>query len=69
MDTKTLTKVVDMLDNILASTRDEDVKLYYSFSDEENRMLGRRKALEDFKEHLNKYIDKQVAHMETEQGM
>lgn len=69
MDTETLTKVVDMLDNILASTRDEDVKLYYSFSDEENRMLGRRKALEDFKEYLNKYIDKQVAQMETEQGM
>lgn len=69
MDTETLTKVVDMLDNILASTRDEDVKLYYSFSDEENRMLGRRKALEDFRDDLNKYIDKQVAQMETEQGM
>lgn len=69
MDTETLFRIIAMLDDNLASTRDEDVKLYYSFSPEENKMLGRRKALEDFRDDLQKYIDNQVAHMETEQGM
>jgi hypothetical protein len=69
VDTETLFRIIAMLDDNLASTRDEDVKLYYSFSPEENKMLGRRKALEDFRDDLQKYIDNQVAHMETEQGM
>ena len=54
MDTETVLKVIAMLDKNLASTRDEDVKLYYSFSPEEYKMLGRRKALEDFRDHLRK---------------
>ena len=69
MNTETVFKIIAMLNNTLASTRDEDVKLYYSFSPEEHKMLGRRKALEDFRDDLQKYIDKQVAQMETEQGM
>jgi hypothetical protein len=66
MDTETVLKVIAMLDNNLASTRDEDVKLYYSFSPEENRMLGRRKALEDFRDTLQGFIEAQVNQVEND---
>ena len=69
MDTETLEKVIDMLDNRLNSTWEEDKLLNYMMNNEEYMMLGRRKALADFRDHLQKYVDKQVAHMETEQGM
>jgi len=64
MDTETVLQIIEMLDNNLASTRDEDVKLYYSFSPEENRMLGRRKALENFRDHLQEFIEAQVSQIE-----
>jgi hypothetical protein len=66
MDTETVLKVIAMLDNNLASTRDEDVKLYYSFSPEENKMLGRRKALEDFRDELQGFIEAQVNQVEND---
>jgi hypothetical protein len=66
MDTETVLQIIAMLDNNLASTRDEDVKLYYSFSPEENRMLGRRNALENFRDHLQEYIESQVSQIEGE---
>ena len=68
MDTGTVLQIIAMLDSNLASTRDEDVKLYYSFSPEENRMLGRRKALEDFRDHLQEYIEAQVNYAENATG-
>jgi hypothetical protein len=66
MNTETVLKVIAMLDNNLASTRDEDVKLYYSFSPEENKMLGRRKALEDFRDELQGFIEAQVNQVEND---
>lgn len=64
MDIETLLKVIEMLDNNLESTKEEDVKLYYSFTVEEYKMLGRRKAIEDFRDHLQGYIENQVSKVE-----
>jgi hypothetical protein len=69
MDIETLEKVIDMIDNRLNSTWEEDKLLNYMMNNEEYMMLGRRKALADFRDQLQKYVDKQVAQMETEQGM
>ena len=68
MNTETVLQIIAMLDNNLASTKDEDIKLYYSFSAEENRMLGRRNALEDFRDHLQEYIELQVTQAENALG-
>ena len=64
MDIETLLKVIEMLDNNLESTKEEDVKLYYSFSEAEYKMLGRRSALEDFRDYLQGYIENQVSKVE-----
>ena len=64
MDKETVLQIIAMLDNNLASTRDEDLKLYYSFSPEENRMLGRRDAIENFRDHLWEYIEDKVSQIE-----
>ena len=66
MNTDTVLQIIAMLDNNLASTKDEDIKLYYSFSPEEDRMLGRRKALEDFRDELQGFIEAQVNQAENE---
>jgi len=68
MDTETVLQIIAMLDNNLESTRVEDKKLYYSFSPEENRMLGRRNALENFRDKLQEYIELQVNQAENALG-
>ena len=57
-------KVIDKHDTHLESTKDEDMKLYYSFSEAEYKMLGRRRALEDFRDYLQGYIENQVSKVE-----
>jgi hypothetical protein len=69
MDIQTVFRIIDMLDNRLNSTWEEDKLLNYMMNNEEYMMLGRRKALTDFRDELQEYIDRQVAQMETEMGM
>ena len=58
MDIETLEKVIEMLD---ARIEDRSENLLTQVSEYFELVL--------FKDHLQKYVDKQVAHMETEQGM
>lgn len=70
MDTETLEKVIGMLNAELQVIEDS----YVNESDKEEwfyigKRVGKEEALQKFRDHLERYVDKQVAHMETEQGM
>jgi hypothetical protein len=62
MDTQTVLEIIAML----------DAKIIYlqKFSHVARQGVGYEiYALEQFRDHLQEYIENQVAHMETEQGM
>lgn len=68
MDAETVFRIIDMLDK----QRDElkgwhDASLDWDHYD--NRYKHQMQILHDFRVKLQMYIDRQVAHMETEQGM
>jgi hypothetical protein len=68
MDTETLFRVIGML-----NARIEDNLKDIEFDDPRGSEIewywGRRDALTELRDELQKYIDNQVAQMETEQGM
>jgi len=63
MDTETVFKIIEMLDarvfNYELNKKDSDDMMVLSD-------LGAIQALEEFKDHLQKYIDKQVSYAENE---
>ena len=65
MDTETVFRIIDMIDKQSNSYDQEDHSLMYDWEFKG----GANYALAELKDELHKYIDKQVAHMETEQGM
>jgi hypothetical protein len=70
MDTETLFTIIAMINVKLqlieeSFTYDPDRKESIDMA----QQIGKEKALEELKDDLQKYIDKQVAQMETEQGM
>jgi hypothetical protein len=68
MDTETLEKVIGMLDARIIDCNnfiDSDALDHDQFRYVSGTLFG----LEELKYHLERYIDKQVAQMETEQGM
>jgi len=79
MDTETLFRVIGMLDKEIWNVTYEhsDLQCFMiadDYSAAEIKEAGalykaEKKALVNFRDQLQKYIDKQVAHMETEQGM
>jgi hypothetical protein len=70
MDTETLFTIIAMI-NVKLQLIEESFT--YNPDREESidmaQQIGKEKALEELKDDLQKYIDKQVAQMETEQGM
>jgi pyruvate-formate lyase len=61
MDTKTLIQVAEMID--------ARINMYQEADPNEPFYKGAVAALSSLNEELQEYIDKQVAQMETEQGM
>lgn len=68
MDIETLEKVIEMLDASVEKVL-TDIELDDPRGSEIEWYWGRRDAYTQFRDHLQKYVDKQVAQMETEQGM
>ena len=68
MDIETLEKVIEMLDASIEKVLTE-IEVDEPYGSEVEWYWGRRDAYTQFRDHLEKYIDNQVAHMETEQGM
>jgi hypothetical protein len=70
MNAETLIQVVEIIDSRLQVIEES---FTYDPDREESidmaQQIGKEKALEELKDYLQKYIDNQVAHMETEQGM
>jgi hypothetical protein len=70
MDTETLFTIIAMI-NVKLQLIEESFT--YNPDREESidmaQQIGKEKALEELKDDLQDYIDNQVAHMETEQGM
>lgn len=79
MDTQTVLEIIKMLDAKIWNLTYEhsDLQCFMiadNYSAAEIKEAGalyraEKKALVDFSNHLQKYIENQVAHMETEQGM
>ena len=63
MDIQTVFRIIEMLDNRIKIVQD----LLDSTGD--YGALEAKYELESFQQHLQDYIDNQVAHMETEMGM
>jgi len=75
MDTKTLLRIIELIDNRLTH---EDVDLEWAHDDnpnfwdgmpEYNFILGHRHGLTELREYLQLAIDTDVASMETSMGM
>ena len=68
MDTQTVFTIIEMLDasieNVLKQIELDDPR-----GSEVEWYWGKRDALTQLRYHLQDYIENQVAHMETEQGM
>ena len=68
MDTQTVFTIIKMLDasieNVLKQIELDDPR-----GSEVEWYWGKRDALTQLRDHLQDYIENQVAHMETEQGM
>ena len=68
MDTQTVFTIIEMLDasieNVLKQIELDDPR-----GSEVEWYWGKRDAYTQFRDHLQDYIENQVAHMETEQGM
>jgi hypothetical protein len=68
MDTQTVFTIIEMLDasieNVLKQIELDDPR-----GSEVEWYWGKRDALTQLRDHLQDYIENQVAHMETEQGM
>lgn len=74
MDTQTVLKIIELMDNRLTAI-DKELKSY-SLSTTPKAYTEKIVVLEirygeliAFRNHLQDYIENQVAHMETEQGM
>ena len=68
MDTQTVFTIIEMLDasieNVLKQIELDDPR-----GSEVEWYWGKRDSYTQFRDHLQDYIENQVAHMETEQGM
>ena len=79
MDTQTVFRIIEMLDKQIWNLTYEhsDLQCFMiadDYSAAEIKEAGalyraEKKALVNFRDHLQDYIENQVAHMETEQGM
>lgn len=65
MDTQTVLRIIEMIDKQSDSYNEEGHSLQYDWEFKG----GANYALAELQEKLQEYIDNQVAHMETEQGM
>lgn len=68
MDTETVFKIIAMLDASIEKVL-KDIELDDPRGSDIEWYWGRRDGLTQQRDDLQEYIDKQVAHMETEQGM
>lgn len=75
MDAQTVLEIIELMDNRLTH---DDMDLNYAHDEnpdfwegmpEYNFQLGYHRAYADLKEFLQNYIENQISHMETEQGM
>ena len=71
MDTETLFKIIEMLDATKNFAKEDSQEGFECETNREYRayVKGQCNALELLSKKLQGYIDNQVAHMETEQGM
>lgn len=70
MDTQTVFRIIEMID-VRLKVIEESFICYLDRKEpiDVGQQIGKEKALEELRDHLQDYIDNQVAHMETEQGM